>query len=194
MGFPLYKNRLSLNIWVLIRILSWLHFSLYPPRFPLFFQLQDASQAWTWTWEPQAEPNRTYLPQVFKNSQCLMRHFMSAWVSTSGLTDANNLTPICTWPPNYGPWLWDMPRGHTRPATGTGLPSFFQKGSALSTWSHLFRVHTQVEPIHAVGCLEANHLQHPSLSAWRKVWGFCRLSRNLYTLGASVHWDNKDIT
>lgn len=56
MGFPLlYKVCLPLKIWVLIRILSWLHFSL-PPRF-LFFQLQAASQAQTQTWELQAGPH-----------------------------------------------------------------------------------------------------------------------------------------
>ena len=41
----------------MIRIQSWLHFIVYPPRFPLFFQFQNASQARTQTWEPQARPN-----------------------------------------------------------------------------------------------------------------------------------------
>lgn len=37
MGFPLYKRRLLLNIWALIRTLSWLHFSLVH-LVPLSFQ------------------------------------------------------------------------------------------------------------------------------------------------------------
>jgi hypothetical protein len=52
-----YKACLPLKIWTLSRLVVLVPLFLNPPRLPLFFQFQDASQARTQTWELQAGPN-----------------------------------------------------------------------------------------------------------------------------------------
>lgn len=86
MGFPLYKCRLLLNIWALIRTLSWIHFSLLCLVSPLFSApvcLSGVTQFMLATaWFPTLNFSRNEKDQVryLRPEKCIMEMNCGFWV------------------------------------------------------------------------------------------------------------------